>query len=203
MKKNLVTPIKYLEKKLIEKIKYVDFVGVSILTESFKNAQKIIYLIKKNNPNLPIIIGGPHCTLFPKKSLEETEADICVQGEGEYTLIEIINNFNNKINLKNISGLTIKINNNIITGKPPIPIENIDSLPFPSRDLVKNNIYGIGLNPNAKKGEYTSIITSRGCPFSCKFCQTGQNSGKMRHASIDTIINWIKKCIVKKNLSNS
>ena len=68
----------------------VEVVGISVLTPGLKNVSDIIGCCRSTNPKVIIVIGGPHCTLLPKSSLVDLDADICVQGDGEYTLLKVI-----------------------------------------------------------------------------------------------------------------
>jgi len=166
----------YEEKKLMTAIENTDLVGLTVLSVSIKQTKKIIEKIKEKKPHLPVVIGGPHCTLFPKRALEETQADISVQGPGEKTILEIKKELQQKQQLSQVRGICYRTKKTIKEGLPREDIDDLDSIPFPSRQLVKKYTYGIGYNPNFKKGEFTSIITSRGCPFSCRFCSRGSIS---------------------------
>jgi len=166
------------KEKLRKALQTADVVGMTILSFSLKNSIEIIKLIKKLKPQIKIIIGGPHCTLFPKESLEITQADISVQGEGEKIIINIKQAIKGEINFSEIPGIYYRENKKIRKGAPIQLIKNLDTIPFPNRDFVKQYVYGKEYNPKIKKGEFTSIITSRGCPFSCKFCS--RNSVSMQ-----------------------
>lgn len=165
----------FTEEKLKNKLNDVEMVGLTVLSVSIKQTKEIISKIKQYNKKIKIIIGGPHCTLFPDKSLIETGADISVTGPGEKSILEIIKSIDD---LKNVPGVYFKENKKIKKGKEQIIVKNIDDISFPSRHLVTDYNYGIGYNPSFKKGEFTSIITSRGCPFSCRFCSRGSISMK-------------------------
>ena len=164
--------------KLLKSLEKTEAVGLTVLSVSVKQTKKIIEKIKELKPDIPVIIGGPHCILFPEKSLEETNADISVQGPGEQIILEIKKALQRKKKLSDVKGIYYKQGENIKLGKPAEYIKNLDSIPFPSREIVRRYNYGIGYNPNFKKGEFTSVITSRGCPFSCRFCSRGSISMK-------------------------
>ncbi len=182
------------EEKLTKSVKTADVVGMTVLSYSLQNSKEIIKLIKKLKPQIKVIIGGPHCTLFPKKALEKTQADISVQGEGEKVIINIKHAINGKIDLSEIPGIYYRDNKKIRKGAPLQLIKNIDTIPFPNRDLVKQYVYGKEYNPKMKKGEFTSIITSRGCPFSCKFCSRNSISLKIyRTRSAKNVFEEIKE----------
>jgi radical SAM superfamily enzyme YgiQ (UPF0313 family) len=141
-----------------------------------------------------VIIGGPHCTLFPEKSLEEIDADICVQGDGELIINDIVDILIKKGDLSKIPGVYFKENNKIKKGSYIKLIEELDSIPFPSRDLIRKYDYGKEYNPNIKKGEFTSIVMSRGCPYRCKFCSRNSVSmKKYRVRSVDNVLMELKE----------
>lgn len=168
----------YNDNKLKKELYGIDVVGITVLSVSINQTKEIVKIIKKYNPKIKIIIGGPHCILFPDKSLEETQADISVQGPGEKIILEIKKALKEKKKLSDVNGIYYREGKIIKKGKLLLSFENIDSIPNPSRNLVRKYNYGIGYNPNFKKGEFTSIITSRGCPYSCKFCSRGAISMK-------------------------
>ncbi|PNX49512.1 MAG: hypothetical protein BV457_01450 [Thermoplasmata archaeon M9B1D] len=154
----------------------------------------MIKTIKKHQSQIKIVIGGPHCALFPEKSLIETGADICVQGDGELVITDIKKAINGKISFSKISGIYYKENNKIKKSANLQLIKDLDSIPFPSRRLVKNYVYGRQFKPKMKQGEFTSIITSRGCPFNCKFCSRNSISmKKFRQRSTRNIVEEINE----------
>jgi radical SAM superfamily enzyme YgiQ (UPF0313 family) len=179
----------YEKKKVKSRILSTDMVGITILSSAIVEAKKIIALIRENDNEIPIIIGGPHCTLFPKKTLQETAADICIQGEGEQVITKLNNPLEINQKLKSIPGIHYRIKNQITSGLPAKPIQNLDTISFPARHLVQRYIYGKGYNPKIKAMKFTSIITSRGCPFSCRFCSRGSIGFRQyRTRSIENII---------------
>jgi len=184
----------YNEKKLINSLNGIDIVGITVLSYSIKDVISMIKTIKKHQSQIKIVIGGPHCTLFPEKSLTETSADICVQGDGELVFTDIKKEINGKISLSKIPGIYYKEKNKIKKGANLELIKDLDSIPFPSRHIVKNYIYGRQFKPKMKQGEFTSIITSRGCPFNCTFCSRNSISmKKFRQRSTKNIVEEINE----------
>jgi anaerobic magnesium-protoporphyrin IX monomethyl ester cyclase len=158
------------------------------------SAIEIIKLIKKIKPQIKVMIGGPHCTLVPQKALEETQADICVQGDGENVITSIKKAIMGEVTFSEIPGIYYRENNKIREGAPLQLIQDLDSIPFPNRDPVKKYTYGKEYNPKIKKGEFTSIITSRGCPFNCKFCSRNSISMKTyRKRSAKNVLEELKE----------
>ncbi|MHB8132426.1 MAG: B12-binding domain-containing radical SAM protein, partial [Mobilitalea sp.] len=118
--------------------------------------------------------------------------DYLVLGEGEEVFKNLLDHIDNKNDLKNIAGLVFKENSAIIyTGMPP-HIENLDGLPFPARNLVPYKKYTSLLS----KGEnFTTIFTSRGCPFRCSFCARPHLGKRFRARSADNVVDELEECV--------
>ena len=180
----------YDEQKIKDAIVKTDVVGITVLSVSVKIVNKIVEIILGEKKNIKIIIGGPHCTLFPVLSLEDIPAHISVQGDGEFAILDILDSFQNKTNISDVKGTYYK--DDTEKESQVNIIKNIDSIPFPLHSLVKKYSYGKSYNPNIRKGEFTSIIASRGCPFKCRFCSRNLLSmQKYRARSTDNILEEI------------
>lgn len=173
----------------------VNAVGISVSTANFKKTVQLTGMIRESDPNLPIIIGGPHCTFHPKESLKEIpNADISVEGEGDFVIKDVAKYLEGKMKLSEISGIHYTRKNSIKSGKPLKIIKDLDSLPFPSRNLVNTYDYGKINNSYLFKPKLTSIITSRGCPFRCRFCTRHCITYKTyRQRSAENVIKEIQK----------
>lgn len=173
------------EEKLQKELTGTDIIGVSIPSYSLYNSRLLCSWIKKYDSNVPIIIGGPHCSLYPKKSLQNINADISINGEGEKTITKVIKALARGKNPR-IPGVFYKDNQNDVQGlKGHNIIDNLNTLSFPSRHLVKNYDYGYFFGYKFFKGKTTAVLTSRGCPFKCKFCSryiTGMDNYRERSA---------------------
>ncbi|HVQ01121.1 MAG TPA: radical SAM protein [Candidatus Thermoplasmatota archaeon] len=178
------------EHVLATALREVDAVGVSVLTPSLNQATGLITRIKEHDADLPVIIGGPHCTLLPEQSLRETQADICVQGDGEEAIVHIRSTIQGKKAVVDAPGVFHRTKDDIIHGASACPIRDINALPFPSRHLVAHYAYhGHEYNPGFKAGDFTSLIASRGCPYHCRFCsRSSVGMRQYRARAIDNIL---------------
>ena len=159
------------EKKIQKSLTSVDAVGFSVYTGNYTKLASIANTIKKINPKIPIIIGGPHCTFHPDKALLDVPAaDISIEGEAELTIKEVVKALNGEKKLSEISGVYYRKNGVIKKGKPAKIIEDLDSVSFPARHLVEHYEYGKISGISFYKPKFTTIMTSRGCPFRCRFC---------------------------------
>ncbi|UCF49183.1 MAG: radical SAM protein [Thermoplasmatales archaeon] len=181
--------------QLEKSLKSSDAVGMMVYTNDFKPSLNISRQIKEIDPKIPLIIGGPHCTFLQKQSLiDSPNANICVVGEGEEVILDIAKNIQGKKNLSDINGIYYRENKLIKSGKPLKVIENIDDIPFPARHLVDKYEYGaFAFGYNIKK-KVTSLITSKGCPYQCRFCSRYSNLIKewsFRKRSAENVVNEI------------
>lgn len=148
-----------------------DAVGMTVYADDRKSAHNISRMVKEIDLNLPLIIGGPHCTFLKGRSLYDIPcADISVIGEGERVIIDIVRFLQGQTNLSQIPGIFYRENNVIKSGRPVQVIDNLDGLPFPARHLVEKYDYGVYPFGYRLKKRVTAMITSRCCPFHCRFC---------------------------------
>jgi len=184
---------KFTEEKLKKAIENIDAVGLTVRSYGVNSVSYIIDFIKKQNENIITIVGGPHCTLDPEKALVDTHADICVEGDGEIALAKIVGSLVRNEELSNIPGVFYKKDEKIIRGPPAEVIMDLDSLPYPNRDLVYKYSYGAVQNDiKLGKGKVTEIMISRGCPYNCRFCTNKAITKKYRTRSAENVIEEIK-----------
>ena len=156
---------------LKNKLSSFDVVGFSVYYEDYIIVGKITKMIKELYPKITLIIGGPFCTFMKKQSLLKIPfADICVTGEGEEVIIDIVRYLEGKKNLSDINGIYYRDCKQIKKGKPLKIIKDLDSISFPARHLIDKYEYGKISNITLLKPKVTAMITSRGCPFKCRFC---------------------------------
>lgn len=148
-------------------------VGLSLLTATIPTALALSRRIKAARPGMQIIWGGYHPTFAPYESLRDfREVDIVVRGEGEVTLLELIQAQQTGGNLADVTGIGYRDGRRIrLTPARPL-IQTLDEIPFPARDLLPPlSSYPGFLDPIDNRPRFkASIISSRGCPFHCNFC---------------------------------
>ncbi|MBW2981160.1 B12-binding domain-containing radical SAM protein [Candidatus Woesearchaeota archaeon] len=149
--------------------KDTDFIGISILSSVFHTiGVEIIKEAKKNFPDVPVIIGGNHATFVYKEFLDN-DADYVILGEGEESFLELVGGKDPS----DIDGLAYKRNGKLLVNPKTKFIKDLNSLPFPARDLIPlKNYWKLGTAHGPVNNKYTSIMTTRGCPFGCRFCSS-------------------------------
>lgn len=147
------------------------YIGIRVLTgPHIPRALKISKVAKKLGKK--VIWGGPHPTILPEKTLEHRFVDAVVVGEGEYALLDLIKYFEGA-KIKPL-GSGIKENNQLKFFPPQTKCVDINLMPFPAWDLLKNiNEYFL-----KKENNVFPIVASRGCPFKCGFCHNASENVK-------------------------
>ncbi len=155
-------------KKKIEEFN-PDYIGISAMTPTAPSAYGVAEVAKKSDPDIKVIMGGPHPTLLPEETMKECSfVDILVRGEGERTVREL---FSGK-NISDVKGVSYRENGEIIQNEDRPPIMDLDELPFPAYHLLPMDRY------KAAGIRYATMVTSRGCPFNCTFCASSRICGK-------------------------
>jgi len=151
------------EKDLYKAVKEVspEIIAYSVTTGKHKFYQKL-NLDLKNNFKFFSVFGGPHCTFFPEFIYEEGLDALCV-GEGEIAFLELAEGLQKGGDLTKIKNIWIKIEGKVYKNEVRNLIEDLDTLPFPDRELINNyNHY--------RKMHRRYILTGRGCPYNCTYC---------------------------------
>jgi len=191
--------------QLVELCKDARLIGVTLMSNFWKQAVQIINTMKKHYPDTPIIGGGSHPTVNGEECLEQVDM-ICV-GEGDDTLLELLTKIkNNDTDYKGIPNLHYKQNGEIIRNQLA-KFEKTDQIPIPDYDFEDHHVLFEGkIQPmtynllRAFYGEMYSTQFTFGCPFVCSFCIHSlinkRFTFKFRKRSIDSIIaelSYIKK----------
>ena len=165
-----------------------DAVGLSVDNVSYNESAHVAQYIKDKDPRLPVVIGGPHCTLYQEQSLANIPAaDVSVIGDGEQAIVDLAAAFEGTRSLSDIPGVFYREKSGIAHGKPAERIENLDSVPFPARHLVTRYEYGKSSKLFQSK-RLTSLTTTRGCPFVCRYCTQHAISHGYRQRSVDNVM---------------
>lgn len=169
----------------INNIPYQDFdiVGISTDTTRYPIALSIARYAKAKG--CKVVIGGPHTTFLDRETLETGFIDYVVRGEGELIIVDLVRALEGKKDIREVKGISYIKDGEFVRNPNSELIRDLDSLPFPARNLLPMDKYTAKL-----EGTYaTSLVTSRGCPFNCSFCSASAFSGiEWRSRSVKNII---------------
>jgi len=164
-----------------------DLIGISLNSFGLDNAIELIrYCRSLTKEEVVYVAGGPHVTMFKKEFLEKNKTlfDFGVVGEGEETILDLIRNISKPLKVKGIVFYDYKKKMVIETEARPL-IADLDSLPFPN--------FGVFDSVDPEKGlNNYQMISSRGCPYKCVFCNHLWST-KWRARSPENIIREIKE----------
>lgn len=150
-----------------------DVVGITATTSMIPDAYIVARMAKEYNENAKVIMGGPHVTFVPERTIKECPCvDFIVRGEGELTFKELIDALDENRLTSNIQGLSINIDGRVKNNPPRPLIKDVDTIPMPSYDLLPMEKY------QADGVRFGTVMTSRGCPFNCAFCSSSLQFGK-------------------------
>jgi len=172
-----------------------DVIAYSITTGKQKFYLKLNNDLKKHFKFFALF-GGPHCTFFPE-FISEKGVDAICKGEGELAVGELLKKLGNKEDITNIHNIDVKIDGHIHRNPLRNKVEDLDTLPFPDRELTSRYA-------SYRKAHVRYILTGRGCPYNCTYCfnhsynKLYAGKGKMlRQRSVDNVIGELKQ--IKKN----
>ena len=175
------------------------FVGIYSTTFGWHKAKKTANDIKRIDRQIFTCIGGPFPIAMQEYCLSNgnNSFDAVVTGEGELTVLEMVDRLERDKSLEGLHGVVYKENERIIKNPLRPLITDLDSLPFPNRDLLGDaNLY---LPPPAtyKRKPVAVMLTSRGCNRKCIFCFQIDKERKIgiRYRSIENVLQEIKLCL--------
>jgi anaerobic magnesium-protoporphyrin IX monomethyl ester cyclase len=136
-----------------------------------------------------VVMGGPHVSFLDEETLQTKYVDYVVRNEGEYSLLSLTDHLSGRIPLDQVKGVSY-LDNSHAKRTPDMPfIADLDSLPFPARDLLPMSLYRERMNGRPM----TTMITSRGCPYNCEFCSSSEFFGVgWRARSVANIIEEVE-----------
>jgi anaerobic magnesium-protoporphyrin IX monomethyl ester cyclase len=176
-------------------------VGISVLTNEYsQSGLAAAEIIKNIDPNITIVVGGVSATSRPLPLINNQNVDYVVVGEGEKVFEELCGHILDGASLPQ-KGIMFKKGEKIIDLGRAEFIEDLNSLPLPAYEKVDFMKYATSLQRESvdrpRDVPYANMITSRGCPFRCCFCEAGKISGKnVRLRTVENILNemiWLKE----------
>lgn len=157
-----------------EAMLWADAVGISSLTPNAKRARELGIMCRQELGKFTIL-GGPHPTTNPEYFLDAGAADICVQGEGDLTLPEVLQNKDAPDTWKDILGITFMENGELHATPRRELINDMNEVPWPAYHL-----YDMAKYFKTMVTPGISLMTSRGCPYSCTFCDANMTPRQYR-----------------------
>jgi radical SAM superfamily enzyme YgiQ (UPF0313 family) len=141
-----------------------DVIGITALTASFPSALRVAAVVKEECPDCKTVIGGPHPNALPTEVAQMPNLDAVVFGEGEQTLMELLDAWRVGTPIVGMAGVATQSQGQVIKGPDREFVENLDELGWPTKGVVYDN-HGLLTRDN-----FGLVMWSRGCPYDCDFC---------------------------------
>ncbi|MHB8859787.1 MAG: B12-binding domain-containing radical SAM protein [Thermoleophilia bacterium] len=158
---------------LAEKVKQFqpELIGLSVYSIGANQAIETAKAIKSEF-GIPIVAGGPHVMVFPDDLAQCEAIDYLVTGEGEYSLLELVETIESGGNLDDVPGIYFHRDGEVVRNDARPLIDNLDDLPYPAFHLIEGIETYAPHQMVYRRKPVVTLITSRGCPFQCIFCNS-------------------------------
>lgn len=165
-------------------------VGITAKSQNFTSACILAGIVKSIDKDILVIVGGPHASIAKKEVLNDPKIDIGVFGEGEDTLVDILDSIENGRPLSSVKGIIYRQDNDIVENPHRELISDLDSLPFPV-NVAQKVLLDFDKYP---RQAFKYMFAIRGCPYNCSFCGSRNIWGrKPRSRSLENIIAEIRE----------
>ena len=193
-------PLGLSAKDVVEKLKESQpkMVGFTATVLSIENAVSCAKAIHKALPESFLFIGGPHVSTLPKAVLEHSPFKAAVLSEGELTACELAKSIvKGQGTLSQIKGLAFKADGEIVINEKRQYIDDLDTLPLPSRDLFPDMGHYTPMPLGYKRLPFAHMVTSRGCPHKCTFCDQTVFSHRYRSRSAKKVVDEMEELVTR------
>lgn len=168
-----------------------DIVGITTMTVAFQGALEAARIAK--GCGCKVVLGGPHLSIFPKETMHHDCVDYAIYGDGEYSMLELVNAIEQDKPVENIKGLIFRKGTDACMNTPDV-IYDLDNLPLPERDLLPNDRYGL----IGAASPFATMMTMRGCPFDCGYCGNRSDPMRMvRFRKVDKVLDEMQLLVDK------
>ncbi len=182
-----------------------DIIGVTSFTIALMDVVLAARTIRKICPDAHICLGGHHPIAFPLEAAQLPEFDSIVVGEGEIAFTELVKCLEKKKDFSDIKGVytaetiekwtstPMKKDKRFLqkVSAPPAYVDDIDELPAPNREYIKHIDYSSIVGVSSK---LATMISSRGCPFKCTFCDIPFKQHRPR--DVEKVVDEMEQCLV-------
>ncbi len=169
-----------------------NLLGISTTTVAFHRALEVAEYFKSRDHAVTIVVGGPHVSSQPEEVLQSVCFDFAVPFEGEVTFFELVKALSERTDVSRVKGIVYRDNGKVVrTEKRPL-IEDISTLPFPAYELLPDIRRYTPPPCNYKKSPVVNVITGRGCPNTCTFCENTTFGRTLRLRSAVNVVEEIE-----------
>lgn len=163
-----------------------DVIGITSVSTYALRVNQLLQKLKQSGCGAPIVVGGPHATVLPESCLQ-AGADYVIVGEGEVPMLELIRALENHEPPTKVGSVVFLKDGQLVRNRRMPPLGNLDKIPIPAYDLLPMSRYRTSEARTRRQPSY-SLMTSRGCPGVCSFCNKSVSGTKVRYFSAERIV---------------
>ncbi len=181
------------KEEMVERVKSENpqVVGIGTLTPTFRRGIEFARAIREEFPYIKIVFGNYHPTFTYEKILRTYPevVDYVVLGYGEETFLELVEKLENGEKVKDVNGIAFRLNGEVVKTERREYTSDLSKFPFPDRSLLESEYRSEIMGVIGSAGKFTTVVTSRGCPFACNFCACSAFSRKrVRYRSSERVV---------------
>jgi len=172
-------------------------VGITSTTPAFEEACITARRIRSQMPESVLVLGGAHVSAVPALALAGDDFDIGVVGEGEWTMLDVARHIEQGASgdLAKVPGLAIRREGRVVVTEPRPYIQDLDRLPMPARGLLPPLAAYSPTPASYRRLPLATVITSRGCPYRCTFCDRTVFGNAARAHSPERVLAEVDECL--------
>ncbi|MBZ0252217.1 MAG: B12-binding domain-containing radical SAM protein, partial [Candidatus Methylomirabilis sp.] len=171
-----------------------DALALGTVTFTLIDALKVVAAAKAYDPDLPVVMGGLHPHLYPDETIRLPGIDYLLLGEAERSAVALFGNLGKHDRLKDVEGVVYRhpATGAVVNTGYPALLDDLDALPFPALDLMPIEKYSSVVTA---EGPVTLMISSRGCPYGCKFCSRSITGKQYRIRSPENVVDEAERAL--------
>lgn len=174
-----------------------DLVGMTAYITNMRRCASVAHITKQVDPAIKVVLGGPQVTLFPEEAFESPDIDIVAFSEGEIVIRNVMNALDDEATLRTVKGTWYRDSaGELHKNEREILVDKLDIFPNPALDMFELQKY---FPPVYIRGKNVAhLLTSRGCPFTCTFCETKLTFGRsFRYHSTERVLAELEALIAQ------
>jgi radical SAM superfamily enzyme YgiQ (UPF0313 family) len=179
-----------------------DLIAITTPTPAYVHVLEVAKRTKAISRDIYVAVGGPQPSAFPELCAGEEDIDFAFFGESEVSFYELVERLDKGGSLEEVDGMAFKgTDGNVVVNKHRALVADLDTLPFPARDLMPLHIYYPTATKRVSGKRSANMITSRGCPYDCTYCESKVIwTRKARFRGPDNVVDEIEECVTKYGL---
>ncbi len=185
------TPERFVERVMEER---PDVLGMNCSTHTFLATMEVLAEVRRRLPDIVLVLGGYHATFAAREIMSEYGfIDYIIKGEAEDSFPRLLEHIENGTEPADVAGISYRSGSGLVEGSLTL-VDDLDRLPFPDRSLLGDFRYGYYFQGIPLTfGKFTTISSSRGCPFRCSYCSCAAFSQtKWRQRSAENVVDELE-----------